>query len=160
MKLLIASCRNISGNLQVNNPGFVRVIVLYDAQANASAPTQAEVLQDPTNIMSLTNLDNRERFRIVADKLYYVGFSAWAASGQFGDTGTVTASDRQQSFCKKFKANMKLDTVTNGTSSGAIGDITSGSLYLLTGTSINNSIAAGTPSAVVNGYCRVRFYDA
>lgn len=156
MRLLISST---CAGAQNNNAGMTRAMIVYDAQANGTAfsgTTLANaVLKTSAFVTSPQNLDNRERFRVLLDKTYYSGVQVFGATGIEGVT-----SDRLENNCKKWKGSLKLDTMYNAGNAGTIGDIQSGALYLLVGTSVTNSVAANTITQCASGYCRVRFYDA
>jgi len=164
LKLTLSTIAN-GAVAQVNNPGQVRIMVIYDAQANATALTGATLstalLKDNTSICSPQSLDNRERFKVLLDKYVQVGMFDFSATGLYGSTAAVpSTTDKACHYRGKYKAGLKLDEVFNGTSGGTIGDIQTGALYLLVGNSISNSIAANTAVLGIAGYSRVRFYDA
>lgn len=165
LKIVIQSVAN-GAVLQTNNPGQCRVMVVYDAQPNATALTGAtlstNLLKDNTSIGSPQSLDNRERFKVLIDKFHHFGTFSFPATGLFGPPAATTTAttDNSNYYHGKFKKNLKLDEIFNGNTAGTIGDIQTGALYLLVGTSISNNIAAATVVAGISGYSRVRFYDA
>lgn len=157
MRLFVAPSVN---GAQSNEAGMVRAIVVYDAQANATAFSGATlataVLKTNTTLTAPQNLDNRERFRVLMDKTYYIGIQDRNAAGQ----SAIIFSERSMVLCKKWKSNLRMDTLYNSGNAGTIGDIQTGAIYLLVGTSITNSVAANTVVAAVSGESRIRFYDA
>ena len=55
----------VQGTL-TNSSGQGRILIVYDRQANGAAPAATDVLTSNT-IMAIQNLDNRDRFIILAD---------------------------------------------------------------------------------------------
>lgn len=161
-KLIISGCLDANAG-QANNPGMVRVMFVYDAQPNGTVLTAANlaaaVLKTNTTICALQNLDNRERFRILGDKFYYIGAADYISSGSI--ISQNTGSEQFMKLCKKFKAKVDLDTCYNAGNAGSIADIQSGALYLLCGVGGGfNTDGTGKKAFVVAGQCRVRFYDS
>lgn len=117
-----------------------RVMVVYDSQANAAAPTQADIFQAATSWHSPMNLNNRERFKVIFDKLFTVD--------------SLTGSNTDPWICKKFKKLPNLETIFNSGNAGTIGDIQTGSMYLVT---LATGEATTTPGLVF--YSRIRFAD-
>lgn len=160
-KLLLAQSQAGTAT-QSNNAMIFRVMFVYDQQPNGATITApnlaAAVLKTNTNICSPQNLDNRERFRVLGDKYYYVGGTNYLANG---DAVSVIPTEQYMKLCKKFKAKLDLDTCYNSGNSGGIGDIQTGALYLLVGVGAGfNNVSTGSVSAVAAGFIRVRFYDA
>jgi len=128
----------------------VRMIIVYDKQANASAPTFANVISSQniggtvsSTCTDMVNLDNRDRFRIIRDRTFVFGDinAAWAAGSNVEDVDMyIKLGD--------------LPTIYNAGSAGTIGDIQSGSLYVFWISTQANS----TGSAAEVSY-RLRFKD-
>jgi len=160
MKLVFSQIPN-GGAAQTNDGGFYRVLVVYDAQPNATSVTAANlaasVLKDNTEITSPLNLDNRERYKVILDKIGYLGAKTFSAAGLVTASNT---SEQWQSACNKYKKTLNLDTIFNSGNAGTIGDIQTGALYVLYGTSISQSLAAPANCVGVAGYTRIRFYDS
>lgn len=124
------------GATVVSNGTLTRTILFYDKQANAVAPAITDFLLTDS-FAANHNLNNRERFITLMDKV----------------VGAVSFSNNQT--FKKYK-NLNLDTCYNAGNAGTIGDIQTGSLYLLT------YMAAGavtTAEAVTLARVRIRFED-
>lgn len=127
---------------------FVRVIIFVDLQTNATGPTMADLLVNPTDVTTPLNLNNRERFNILKDKM--LTFDAYYYNGT-GDTGFL---NRTAHAIKVFK-KLNQEVIYNSSSTGTIGDITTGSLHLaLLGTH-------ATANELTNciGTTRIRFID-
>lgn len=92
--------------------GCGRILVVYDKQANAAAPTAGDVLL-LDDFRSPNNLSNRDRFVTLFDQI--VG--PISVQGDFETAGTL------------YK-RINLETMFNAGTAGTIGDITSGSVYL------------------------------
>lgn len=109
---------------QVPSIPSTRMMLVYDKQANGSALTAADVLQDATDRYSPYNFSNRMRFHVLYDSLF--------------DTTPEQAPLNRFDY---FPIN--LSTNYNDGISGTISDITTGSLYFMTyavGTSNDISI--------------------
>jgi len=117
--------------------GNIRMMVVYDKQANGAAPAVTDILVDDA-FYSVNNLSNRDRFVTLVDHV-------------FNPIGTAT--DYQQSVVIHKKLN--LETMFNAGSAGTIGDITSGSIYILFAQS--GTIGTGNPTATWTS--RIRYTD-
>lgn len=117
--------------------GAIRMVVVYDKQTNATAPAVTDIFFNDT-FLTTNNLSNRDRFVTLVDKV----FPVISAGGDFSATMEVY---------KK----INLETMFNSGSTGAVGDITSGSMYILFAQS--GEIATAGP--VVNWRTRIRFRD-
>ena len=115
----------------------LRIVIVYDKQANATAPSPTDVFLS-NDYLSQNNLNNRDHFTILQD---YIS-DPIAAQGD---------------FCVniKFYKKMNLETMFNAGNAGTIGDISSGSLYMF-------FAQAGTTATAASGFSyntRVRFLD-
>jgi len=61
-----------------------RMLIIMDQQTNGAAPTMADILQDADEPLSFMNLNNRERFKVLADVHTVLG--AQNATGGFALT--------------------------------------------------------------------------
>lgn len=125
--------------------GQIRTIIFLDNQANATTPTAAEFFEDSAAALLLTsplNLNNRERFKIIADKISNLGqevaTQAWAPT---------------QVYLKGYK-KLNVDTIYNAANGGTVADITTNALHVWTMGSL------GVANPTVSSYFRVRFTDA
>ena len=131
----------VQGTL-TNSSGQGRILIVYDRQANGAAPAATDVLTSNT-IMAIQNLDNRDRFIILADIFPYAQDETLAAGNNGAGSGGIMAYKRY------IKCN--LETIYGG-NAGTIADINSGSLLMLT--NCNGGTVAGE-----SGIVRVRFVD-
>lgn len=118
-----------------NGPNF-RVIIFYDKQANATAPAVTDVLLTDA-FASNMNLNNRDRFVILMDK--------------------TSAESCNYNWNMHDYRKVNCETIFNSGNAGTIGDIQTGSLYMLT------YLASGcltTTEYVTVGRVRTRFMDA
>jgi len=93
----------------------LRILVVYDKQANATAPAITDILLTD-NFNSQNNLSNRDRFVTLVDQITdNIGGGDNAANYVIADT--------------LFK-RINLETMFNDGNAGTIGDITSGSIYM------------------------------
>jgi len=117
-----------------------RILIVYDSQSNGVAPTAADILQSGGAWNSPMNLNNRERFKVLWDKIFQVD--------------SIQGSGNDPWIVKKFKKLPNLETIFNSGNAGAIGDIQTGSVYMLT---IATGEATVTPG--FQFYSRIRFAD-
>lgn len=119
------------------NGSPMRLIIVYDKQANAQAPAVTDVLLSDS-FTSPNNLSNRDRFVILADHV-------------------AEPISAQNNFCVAGEIYKKINLEVNfnpGTA-GTIGDITSGSVYLL----MAQAGGIGTAAPTVDWRCRIRYTD-
>lgn len=115
---------------------YVRVIVLIDKQVNQAAFSAGDLLYDTSvfdNCVSMINLDNKGRFKILADKI--LSLSPSNAVGRF-----------------IYNKNLNLPIVYDNTGNG-IADLTSMSLYVC----FVSSEATNTPAVTM--HARIRYVD-
>ena len=98
------------------NDALCRMMVVYDMQANGAAPAITDILKSATS-QSQLNMNNRDRFKIIFDKVVALG-ARDIASGYTGLVNVVPI--------KKYK-KLRHETVFSGTLS-TIGSISTGAL--------------------------------
>ena len=125
-----------------------RLIIFCDMQPNGATPNLTDLLTGADATYQL-NPNNRDRFKIIKDKLYsfdayqVVTANGWAMSGKTG-------------YDIKIYKKLNMETIFNATNAGSIGDINTGALYMVwVGTVISDDTI---PEAYVS--TRVRFDDA
>lgn len=116
----------------------IRVLVVYDKQPNGAALTAANVMEVDT-LTSPVNLGNQRRFKILYDQTK-------ACIGTAGPQNVV--------FAVKAKKLNKLVEFNTG-STGNIGDIQTGSLYMI----VYKTGTLATTNETVAFYSRVLFSD-
>jgi len=119
----------------------MRFMIVLDLQPNGAAATITDILKS-SNVVSQLNLNNRDRFRVLMDKV--------VTSGPL--TAAFVGTPITGSF-KKYKKCMQ-DVIFSGTLS-TIGSIATGALYFVT--LGNNGAGAGRN---ITWSSRVRFVDA
>jgi len=92
--------------------GTARIIVVYDKQANGTAPAITDVLLSD-DVLSPNNLSNRDRFTKICDF----------------ETETISVNGINSVSVETYR-RLNLETMYNTGNAGTIGDITSGSLYM------------------------------
>ena len=117
--------------------GAVRILVVYDKQANASAPAITDILL-ANDFTSPNNLSNRDRFVTLCDALT----ENISINNMLSDTGVINKS-------------LNLETMFNAGSAGTIADITSGSVYMFIAQS--GGISTTAPSFTYRS--RIRYTD-
>lgn len=126
-----------------------RVIVFMDAQPNGAAPAVTDLLVE-ANPSSQLNLNYRDRFKVLVDKEFV--FDPYILSVTASQA--VCNTSKQIVPFKKYK-KINMETIFGATSTGSVGDITTGALYMFW---IGTSIASATDiNASVS--CRVRYTD-
>lgn len=142
---------------------YARIVLVYDRQANGALPALADIFQDTeqsgtntTQANSGINLNNRERFAVIADKrimLPAVTTTAGVPSGLW-----PTSFDNDKISSVDMFRKLKGMTVHYGADSSpaVIGDIKSGSLLLVTFA----NIGAGAENFGMNQWnVRLRYND-
>lgn len=120
----------------------VRILVIYDAQTNSVAPAVTDVLQ-VAEYDSPMNLSNRDRFKVIMDKL--VAMNAFNFSG----AAVVGGCPINKQINKYRKMNME---VANSGVGATVGSIGTGGLFLLL-------IAKENNNTLVDYYIRIRYTD-
>lgn len=121
-----------------------RYIIFADRDSNGAAPTLAQLL-DSAAPWSQYNLDNRGRFKILADWTHEFPGIAASAAGQ--------PSNGVQSFDVKIPCT--LSTLYNAGTAGTVADIQSNAIYLFAIGSAPSGITDGQYFATV----RIRYFD-
>ena len=114
---------------------FLRLVLFYDRQTNAAAPSVGSVLLTNDNAGSFTttslsgiNLSNVDRYTIIRDWQWAIPDQVQFATGDTASS-SLACSDIAG---KKVFVNLKgLETHFNNGTAGTVADITSGALYLL-----------------------------
>lgn len=122
--------------------GMVRLLWIYDKQSNATAPTIAQIFEVSGNGTAFMNMDNRDRFVVLADKQYAIDQSGGHQSAQL-----------------KMYKKINLTTIFNAGTAGDVSDITSGSIFLVV---INEqaSVSVATNNPIISFSNRIRFDDS
>lgn len=121
----------------------IRVMLIYDSQANGTAPVITDILTVGT-YESPMNLNNRDRFRIIADRFVMMGANNYT-------TGALVAGSPQAKMVQVYK-KISLESIYSGTG-GTIASIQSGAFYLVVLNASNLSTSA-------ESYVRMRFIDS
>lgn len=125
---------------------FIRMILVWDSQPNGAVPTAIQLLNTAVPESQL-NLDGRDRFKVIRDKMYTLGPYVF-------DSASSTYNTERTAVPVKIFKKINLESIFS-TSTGVVADITSGNLLIMwlgTGTGING------PSEFTGSY-RVRFDD-
>lgn len=120
-----------------------RYSLVLDRQPNGTAPYFSDIYRMTggySSYISLRNLENRKRFKILWDRTYNINVN--------------TGTNYNKYLYIKFRRPIK--TTYNAGNVGDIGDISSNSLYFVR----VGSQAAGPTAGAVEGYSRIRFLDA
>lgn len=117
-----------------------RIMIVLDKQCNGSAMALTDILKGVT-VVSLKNLVNKKRFKILYDKTHAL------AEHSGNNAGHIKPFE----FYKKFNHPVEF----NAGDAGTIGDITSGALYII---GLSN-IASGSTDANLFYSSRIRYTD-
>ncbi len=135
-------CHGVIVNNATATDNAVSLLVVYDKRPTDALPTITQIL-DTANALSFNKDENSSRFQVLK---------------RIDEELTGSAANQITDFAKRidFFLNLRgLPCEFMAAGTGAIGDISTGALYLITvGTS-----AAGTTAAIFNGGFRIRFQD-
>lgn len=123
--------------------GQARLIVFIDKQPNGAVPLIGDLL-NTAEPGSQLNLNNRDRFQIITDKIY--SFDASLTNG------TSYAFFNQTQYNIKIYKKVSIETIFNGTNGGTIADINSGAIYMCWVGNANTQ--GGGQTAIVSTRCR------
>lgn len=126
----------VGANSAAANYSYNRIMVIYDSQSNGSLPAMTDIFSSSTSL-SFLNLNNRERFTILADEEFVLGLC----------TATGVGDSNVYNVCINIEEVLK--TTYNGTGA-TISNITTGAILLVT-------IANKATTAVNTLSSRVRF---
>jgi len=115
----------------------VRILIVYDRQANATAPAITDVLT-VDDFFSPNNLSNRDRFVTIFDNI----------------TDPISAGSNAQVADVLYK-RLNLEVMYNAGTDATIGSISSGSIYLF----VAQAGSLLTANGNINARCRIRYTD-
>lgn len=121
----------------------IRIMLVWDTQSNSAAPLVTDVL-NAADYLSPNNLNNRDRFKILADK--FLTLPGWTAAA-----GALVNGSPVEKNLKLYKKGY-WETVFSGTGA-TVGSIQTGALYIL-------YIGSGGAQTNFSYNSRVRFIDA
>lgn len=141
---------HIQGLLQPSDdstsPNLSRMLIVWDSQPNGAIATITDILVASTSVSS-TNLNNRERFRILKDLRL--------SQGKVDTTATSAFSNSDNTYCvNEFIKLNDLKTTYSGTTA-VIASVATGALLMVT---IGSVVAAAGGTFGVT--TRLRFADA
>lgn len=123
----------------------VRLAIVYDMQTNGAAPAYTDIFKQATTTAQL-NLNNRDRFKILYDKLF--------ALGAVQTTATQAFSNGHNQFSFKKYIKLRHEMIFSGTTA-AVGSIQTGAMWIVW----LGENAAGN-GATLGWTSRIRFSDA
>jgi len=115
-----------------------RIIIVYDRQTNAAAPTAAMVLE-AAYMTAPRNLENRKRFSILYDKVV---------------TLNATAESGSTRMLRWYRHLHHPETFNSG-DVGTVADITTGSIYCIA----IGTVAPGAAAGSLDYWVRIRYQD-
>lgn len=129
-----------------------RMIIVIDNQPNGALPATTDLL-NAANVASPLNLNNRDRFRVLTDKMWFTDPYMYSTTA----TQSVASASRQGHVIKIFK-KCQLETIFNAVNGGTIADINSGALLVFFISNAQSASPADGLSAIIS--TRVRYLDA
>jgi len=144
-----------------------RILVVYDRQPNGAIPASSDILQDfaydgstsSTNLSKL-NMVNRDRFLILRDRpMWFKAIGADGIADATADPFSVV-NDPNTSSVPGFVYNEHIElkglqTQYRASSTGGIGDISTGAFYLL----CMDTTVSGNSAFKLEVRCRYKYYD-
>lgn len=156
------AAHNIEGNPLVeviSAPQTARMIIFIDSQPNGAAPILTDLLTEAAPDGQL-NPNNRDRFRILKDKLFAfdsVAFHPLVTVPGANFTSTSYAAWNRTMYNIKVYKKLNMETIFNQLHNGDIGDISTNAMYVFF---IGSHAASATLAATARITIRVRFDDA
>lgn len=156
------AAHNIEGNPLIeviSAPQIARMIIFIDSQPNGAAPVVGDLLTEALPDGQL-NPNNRDRFRILKDKLFAfdsVAFHPLVTVPGANFTSTSYAAWNRTMYNIKVYKKLNMETIFNQLHNGNIGDISTNALYVFF---IGSHAASNTLAATARMTIRVRFDDA
>jgi len=124
-------------------PNRARILLIYDKSPNGVLPAAADILEPGAGFNSMMDLNNSDRFVVIADEMTEQNQNQTGVVGQTAASGHVYR-----------KINM--ESVYGGTGN-AIADIKSGAIYIMVcSDSVLDSVSA---TWAVNALTRIRYTD-
>jgi len=130
---------------QIVGVNHMRFLIVYDRQTNGAAPIITDILK-ASSPFSQMNLNNRDRFQVLWDKVHVQPFAA--------NTATQAVSFGQTVWCGKKYRTLKHEMIFGGTAA-TVASIQTGSIYLL---AVGTNTATADSTFIFN--TRIRFIDA
>lgn len=147
MRVTQSAVADTANAFDIDHPSYgVRILVVWDKQPNGVAPAISDILQGTPHSVALTNLDNRNRFRIIIDKHF----------GTANQVSTAISTAVQlNSGCHMWKKYKKcnLTVINNANGNADIGDINTGALWFV---SVSEASSTANPSELAGVFCRAR----
>ncbi len=131
-----------------SNGDVVRVIMFLDRQANKATAAVTDLLES-ANFQSFNQLANKNRFRVLHDKMYDINYKTLASHGFAADTFDSAQVQLSGEFFARVTIPIEFD---DSASTGVISTITSNNIGVVL---IGATGAAGFDSKI-----RLRFSDA
>lgn len=150
MRGYLRNAASVTGAAAVVPPSQCRWMLVWDTQPNGALPSITDILNSGSSTSQL-NLNNRDRFRIIREKIWALDpYIVSATASQ-----SVATAVNQTKTVKVFKKLKDLEVIFNSTNGGTIADIQTGALLSVW---VGNSAASADGPEFVGSY-RVRFSD-
>lgn len=157
-EILLQPCRQLEANPnteRIVNGQQARLIIFIDSQPNGALPLVNDLLIEAEPLGQL-NPNNRDRFRILKDKVYVFDPFIYRPNANADPSrNSITCFNRTAYPIKIFK-KMNVETVFNMGVAQTIGDINTNALYVFF---IGNHLADADLETTAKISMRVRFDD-
>lgn len=124
----------------------IRILVIYDKSPEGALPAITDILGNDT-FTSTMNLDNSDRFMVLIDDI------PMSTQGRDTASGTNGSSTIAGKYHRKFNLQNQWTAATTG----VIGEITTGAIYIMWCTTVFSTATGGSTLTAVS---RIRYTDA
>lgn len=141
-------------------PDVLRWALVYDKQTDGTAPTWAQVFTSidkgaatDTSTMAFRNLDNADRFIVLAEEFYKVDCPAGAIANN--QPAHVASEANAKWFYSRFIKLKNIPTQFTAASTGTVSDIQTGGLFFMTA----SDLSAANAQYATKFTTRIRYCD-
>lgn len=160
-EILLQACRQLEANPlvpRIVNGQQARLIIFVDTQPNGAAPLIGDLLTEAEPLGQL-NPNNRDRFRILKDKVYVFDpfvYSPRLVAAVPGPEQNPNSSWNRTAYPIKIFKKLNIETIFNNGVASTIGDINTNALYVFL---VGNHAADADLETTCKISMRVRFDD-
>lgn len=157
IRLTISVIVTVTGVAPAVTPAAaMRILLVWDKQVNgaASVPAVSDLFATAGTTNALLNMDNRDRFAILMDKVV----SQANTTSTLGFPSQTTGMIASKNVFKKYK-KLNHETVFNAGTAGDQSDIVSGGLYLVLCSDAQGSSTNSLEVVNFTGNARIRYED-
>lgn len=102
----------VESDLNPLGQSLVRIVLVWDTQANGAAPTAAKIFSQANSALSFRNLENSRRFIVLKDKTFTMNPNPLnqGAANSFASAGTKKIVKMNKSFKSGIKVRCQAET--------------------------------------------------